>query len=251
VTSSGDTLVLLPEKYYTLNPLNTFSIPNGSFVGSVEVQLDESFLLDSNAIKLYYVIPLQITGTSADSILSGDPAISEGADPRVAGDWNTLPMDFTIFGIKFINQYHGKYLHRGRSIIRDGAENILDTVIYRERYVEQNEIWALNTIGRDAVSVSGLLRNATGGTEGNISMKLMFDENGESTVASTSDSDFPVSGTGKFIKNGDSWGGKERDAIFLNYIVNTGTSTHTIVDTLVFRDKDVRFERFTPVVLEN
>jgi hypothetical protein len=148
-----------------------------------------------------------------------------------------------------VNPYHGKYLHRGQSLISDSLDNIVDTVIYHERYVEQDEIWALNTVTIDAVIVRGMLRGSAGNL-GNIEMRLVFNANDECIISSTGNSAFPVTGTGTFVKDGDEWGGKKRDAIYLNYSVDEGTNTHRATDTLVFRDKGISFEEFLPVVLE-
>src|SRR5450759_3275444 len=44
-----------------------------------------------------------------------------------------------------INPYHGKYLHRGTSVVRD-ATFALDTTVYHQKYVVDDEIWALVTL---------------------------------------------------------------------------------------------------------
>jgi hypothetical protein len=246
-TSTNDTLKLLPAAYYTLSPANQFVIPKDKFTGEVTVQLTEAFLDDPQAFKTHYVLPLRITSSSADSVLSGK-ANAPGADRRIAGAWSVAPKDFTVFGIKFINKYHGKYLHRGKSVINDGAGNPVDTIIYRQRYVEQDEIWALQTAGRNKVTITGVLRASTG-SPGNFKMDLNFNNNGEAVITQTPGSLFNVMGTAKFIKDGDEWGNTKRDAIHLSYQVTQGSNTHVISDTLVLRDKDVRFEEFVPKVL--
>jgi hypothetical protein len=244
LTSTGDTLKPLPAAYYTLSPASSITIPSGLFYGSVEVQLTEAFLNDANAHRVHYVLPLKITGSSADTILSGYP-LFENADPRIAGQWSVTPKDFTIFGIKYVNPFHGKYLHRGQSVVRDGLGEVVETISYRQRYVEQDEVWALKTVSKDAVTLTGTLRK-TPSSPGVFNLKLIFDENNNCVVESVSG--FAASGSGKFVKDGDEWGGKKRDAIHLNFTVDDGTHTHTLSDTLVFRDKDVRFEEYVPSV---
>lgn len=246
VTSLGDTIKPLPAAYYTLSPVSRISIPNGKFYGSVEVQLTEAFLSDTMAHRVHYVIPLKITGSSADTILAGSPGIND-PDPRIAGNWIVTPKDFTLFGIKYVNPYHGRYLHRGQSVIRDGGENIVETNVYRQRFVENDEIWRLETASKDKVRLSGVLRK-TPTSPGSFNLELTFDSNNNCVITSTSG--FPASGNGKLVKDADEWGGQKRDAIHLNYTVNDGTHIHTCTDTLVFRDKDVRFEEFLPVVYQ-
>jgi hypothetical protein len=210
----------------------------------VEVQLTQAFLSDTNAHRVRYVIPLRITGSNIDTVLSGQPAV-EDADPRIAGDWITVPKDFTLFGIKYVNPYHGRYLHRGYSIVKDGLGNPVDTMVYREKFPEDNEVWRLTTVSKDAVTLSGILRKNPA-SPGSYNLKLTFDANNDCVI--TSVSGFSASGTGKFVKDGDEWGGQKRDAIHMNFTVNDGTHTHSITDTLVFRDKDIRFQEFAPVV---
>jgi len=70
--------------------------------------------------------------------------------------------------------------------------------------------------------------------------------------------DIAVSGNGEYVKDGEkkSWGNKDRDALYLNYQVQysyqypIGSATKTVkyetADTLVFRDRGVKLETFTP-----
>ena len=245
-TTGRDTLKLLPSAYYTLNPLNQISIPKGKFDGGVTVQLTEAFLNDTMSYRNCYILPVRITASSMDSILSGKSDLAN-PDPRIAVDWDTPPKNFTLFGIKFINPYHGKYLHRGQSIIKDATNVTLQTINYRQQYVEQDEIWALRTIGRNTVSVTGVVRQ-TPSSPGSFIMNLTFDANQNCTIVQNPASAFPVSGTGKFVKDGDIWGNKPRNAIHLSYQITVGTNTHFVTDTLVIRDRDVRFEEFVPVI---
>lgn len=246
-TPSSDTLEILPSKYYTLNPVNNFIIPKGKFYGEIEVQLSDAFLDDPKAFSTHYVVPVRITSTSADSILSGIP-VEGNADRRIAGHWSVRPKDFTLFGIKFVNPYHGKYLHRGKSVITSETGDIVETIVYHNQYVEQDELWALQTSGRNKVYVIGTLR-ATQGSPGNFKMDLTFNANGDCVISASDGSAFPVTGTGKFIKDGDKWGNVLRNAIHLNYKVTEGANTHIITDTLVFRDKGIAFQEYQPVII--
>jgi hypothetical protein len=45
------------------------------------------------------------------------------------------------------------------------------------------------------------------------------------------------------------WGNIKRNAIHLSYEVTQGANKHYISDTLVIRDRDVRFEEFQPKIL--
>ena len=80
-------------------------------------------------------------------------------------------------------------------------------------------------------------------------MDLVFDANCNCTVTNNPASAFVITGSGKFVKNGDSWGGIPRDAIILSYQITVAATKHIVNDTLVIRDRDARFETFVPVVM--
>lgn len=72
--------------------------------------------------------------------------------------------------------------------------------------------------------------------------------------------DIVVSGNGEYVKDGEkkSWGNKDRDALYLNYQVQykyeypKGSAPQTMkyetADTLVFRDRGIGLETFTPTL---
>jgi len=245
---NGDTLVALPQAYYTMSPIGTIVVPKGKMQGYIDVQLTDAFLNDSRAYKLRYVIPLKMTSTETDSILKGKPAISN-PDRRILTNWTIAPKDYTLFGIRYFNPYHGKYLHRGIDVLKNVSGSVVDQVIYHTLYVEKNEIWYLQTISRNQVVVTGLVRR-TSGSPGSFKMVLTFDATGNCTISQFAGSTYPVSGTGKFVTNGDEWGGKKRNAIILNYQVTDATNGqfHNVTDTLVVRDRDMHLETFNPVI---
>jgi hypothetical protein len=77
---------------------------------------------------------------------------------------------------------------------------------------------------------------------------LNFDNNGKCTVSAPATASYTVSGNGQFVKKGDMWGNEKRDVLHLKYQVIFGTTTHNLTDTLVMRDRAVKFETFTPLV---
>lgn len=247
-SNKNDTIVALPKAYYTLSPTGSMTIPKGQMTGYIDVQLTDAFLNDPRAHKLRYVIPLVLTSTETDSILQGKAAVAN-PDRRIAANWAVLPKDYTLFAIKYINPYHGQYLHRGKNIVKDAAGTQVDQVVYRTKFIEDNEIWSLTTTKRNQVLVTGAIRR-TAGSPGNFKALLTFDNSGNCTVTSDPTSAYPVTGTGKFVKEGDTWGGKKRNAIIINYQVTDSKNAqfHNATDTLVIRDRAVVLETFTPVV---
>jgi hypothetical protein len=91
---AGTSYTLLPADYYTLSNTSKFVIPSGSFIGKITVKLDSTkFLNDRKAVGYNYAIPLRLTESSADSILSIQ---------------NTK-----ILVVKYINHFEGFYDNTG------------------------------------------------------------------------------------------------------------------------------------------
>ena len=247
-----DTLRLMPSNYYSLSSTSQLVIPKGEFNGHIVVSLTDAFFEDSLAIKGFYAIPLRIVGVAgADSILHGEVSLTNTLshpDCRIAAQWSVVPKDFTIFAVKYINPYHGKYLHRGKSVVKDVSQNtIMESTIYRDRYITDNEIWSMTTTGMKKVSTQGSIKSSI--FSGSLSLVLDFADNGDCTVTGTAGSlQYSITGTGKFVKDADSFGNKDRDAIHLNYQFTDGTNSYSATDTLVVRDRGVVLETFTPTV---
>ena len=249
-SANGDEVIPMPDNYYTFPSKDTkISIPTGKLMGGVEIQLTDAFFADPRSIKNTFVIPLRIKSvTNADSVLKGQSTLSS-PDPRKAGDWNTVPKDYTLYAVKYVNPYHGTYLRRGIDVVKGNSGNTsLDTsVVYHKTYVEQDELSNLFT---RSMTQDTVLLNAK--NKGNINapfqLVLNFDNSGKVTVAGPANATYSVSGTGEFVKKGDMWGDQKRDVLYLKYQVNFATTTHNLTDTLVLRDRGVKFETFSPVV---
>lgn len=236
---------VLPPAYYTMTPLNTVTIPKGSFNGLIRVQLTDAFFNDTLAILGRYVIPLKITATSADSILQGKAAIP-GADRRVVNQWNAnqSPKDWVMFGINYVNPYHGTWLHRGRDIRTNIATSVVDTVTFRNKYIERDALIKLTTAGRKKVITNGL-GNLTGT---NRSMQINFANDkgtpGDLTITKSGTSIYTVTGTGHYqdiATSTEKWTGLTWQSMYLSYTYNDGTYIHAIKDSLVFRDRGIKF----------
>ncbi len=246
--SSKDTIRLMPQKYYSLSSSSKLVIPAGKVNGSIEVQLTDAFFDDPLAIKLGYVIPIRLANaTSLDSILRGKSS-KTNPDPRISSQWDISPKDFTMFAVKFINPYHGKYLHRGASSVKDAAGTVVENTAYRTTYIVDNEIWSLVTTAKKQVSVSGTVRSKI--VSGTLNMLLTFDDNGNCMVKENTGSAFTITGTGKFLDDADEWGNKKRDAIHLKYQFTSNGNTYSATDTLVVRDRAVVMEVYKPVVFK-
>lgn len=238
----------LPSRYYQLSDNSRIIIPKGEMSGSVYVQLTEDFLNDPNAIGptgTVYVVPLRITGATTDSVLAGKAAVPN-PDYRIGTHWEVAPKNFTLFGINYVNEYHGKFLLRGVSKQYEG-DNLKATSVYRTRDVETDRVIDVLTASRNAVTYTKDIARAAGSSPGNFTMRITFSTDGSATVTTDASSRFAVTGTAKFVKDSESWGGKPRHAIYLDYTVDDGTYLNMAKDTLVFRDKGVYFQEFKPV----
>lgn len=222
--SGGDEILALPANYYSLAS-NQIVIPKGGLTGGVEVQLTDAFFNDPKAIKNTYVVPMRMSNKgNVDSILAGK--------------------DFILYAIKYVNPWHGNYLRRGKDVIT-GTVN--QTNIRHQQYVENDEVNKLSTRSMKEVEFPVVYKDAAG-TNIYGTLLLTFDDAGKCSVSSAS-SNITATGNGAFVKRGEknSWGSKDRDAIYLNYQVNLTGMQVASTDTLVLRDRAVTMETFSPV----
>ena len=141
----------MPTDYYTLsgNQLNY----NGTHMGGVEVQLTDKFFADPDAIKTTYVVPVKMTSIvkGADQILTGTPAFEDEPAWRTdPSQWSVAPMDYTLYAIKYINQWDGSWLRRGVDQITEGGKTT--TEVRHGQYVENDEVMFLATQSLKSVS---------------------------------------------------------------------------------------------------
>ena len=270
---------ILPSSYYTIEQESPVTIPSGSEVGRIPIQLEDSFFDDPLSFAdfgdVHYVIPLKITNIEGlDSLLSGTPIVDNPIKIKL-DDWSPAPKDYTLFGIKYINKYHGQYLRRGGDRIvgssvttTDGNTETIDidtTSVYRNEFVVRDELVPVFTIGRNSVDVTNRVRRGKIASIDVVPLDLVIDENDNITITSSEGSNFEVTGSGKFVVDGDEWGGEPRNVIYLEYeykdvqtvkdsttVFGTVTSRtesildllHIVKDTLVLRNRDIKFEEF-------
>lgn len=266
----GSQINAMPSNYYSLLS-DKIKIPKGELKGAIDVQLTDDFFADPLAIKNTYVIPIQMNNVvNADTILSGE-ALFPGAKRGLDAEWSKVPKDFIFYAVKYINKWHGNYLRRGIDVVTKDGNKVTEE--RNEEYVEYDEVVKLNT-----TSLSELIYpidyKTKYGVNLNFKTDILFDQDNKCTLKeretsyqlndSTSVYNISVSGTGAFVKDGEkkSWGNKDRDAMYLDYIVNYEIKTSFPVsgaaddiqvvkyetnDTLVMRDRAVSFETFIPV----
>ena len=205
--SDGTAVTVMPENYYTLDD-NKLIIPAGKIQGGVTVHFTDAFFADANAVKNTYVIPLRITNVEgADSILKGQ--------------------DFVLCAVKYVNPWHADYLRHGVDEITTAAEKV--TVVRHNQYVENDEV-------------------IKPGKNVPCQLLLTFDNDNKCTISALT-AGFTAQGTGSFVKNGEknSMGGKDRNALYLNYTLASESlaKSQTTTDTLVVRNRGIKQEYFT------
>lgn len=217
-------VVPMPGKYFSLAS-NTIVIPKGTIAGGVEVQFTDAFFEDTNSIRNNYVIPLKMTSvTNADTILSDK--------------------NFVLYAIKYVNPWHGNYLRRGKDVV---TGSVSQTIIRHKQFVEQDDVNKLSTRSMSDVGFPVVVKDVVGNNI-NVMLVVKVDASGNCIISSATNG-ITVTGNGKFVKRGEknSWGSKDRDALYLNYQINLTGMQVVTTDTLVLRDRAVAMETFSPV----
>jgi len=257
----GTPVKALPRSYYTLGS-NTITIAKGQMTGCVDIQLTDDFFADPLATQLTYVLPVRMVSAS-DSILSGE-AKSGVTSPNIvdAGDWDTQPMNYTLYGLKYKNKYHGCWLSKGTDRLNvEGRDSTItrmpdDWEDASLVYLTTESLWQ----ARYAVSVNINTLDSKG--KATIATKtcdllLTFDDDGRCTVGTDTEG-CTASGSGQWTYHGatKAWNKKDRDQITLDYNITFSylsggesvTTTLQTSETLVMRDRQSKYETFSYTV---
>ena len=277
-----ENVTAMPSDYYSLSDNGKMIIKKGSkMIGGVVVQLTDAFFNDPLSLSAHYVIPLVITGVkNADRILAGTQADGVSSPNRLnPEDWKVLPKDYTLFAVKYINPYDLIYLRRGTdNITEDGDQRTVERPEVKQgdppkNHPEDDEVIKLSSISLNEIEFP-VNNHRNNNVNLNMTFKLNFSTNqtctfangawkdnqlvDEYTGANFRVFDITVSGNGEYRSDGEknSWGNKDRDALYLNYTVEykvenpLGSAPQAIkyvtTDILVFRDRDVSLETFEP-----
>lgn len=241
---TGNDVVALPSSHYTLES-NQIVIPSGKVLGGVTVNLTDQFFADPLSTELNYVIPVVMTNVSgADSILVG--LAKDGvANPKLtnSGDWATEPKNYILYAVKYISKYDANYLRRG---VDNYSGALSGTNVRHAQYVEKDESLQdqFSTVGINTVEWARPTQDAEK-NDVDCRLRLSFDGEGNCVITSANGV-VEASGTGKYVVDGDkkSWGGEDRDALYLDYTIKYSGITCATKDTLVVRDRGVKAEWF-------
>lgn len=232
-------LVPMPASYYKLAS-NQISIPKGQIMGGVEVQLTDAFFADEKSVGENYVIPMLMTGVQgADSILQGKPVVQ---NPVLTSseNWSVQPRNFVLYAVKYVNPWHGQYLRRGVDNATIGGAS--KVIVRHEQFVEKDEAVNVSTKSMKDNLLTLKTKDAAG-KDVSYTIRMSFTEDG-ACILSSGSQNAVVSGSGKFVSKGEknSLGGKDRNAIYLDYTVNLTENNIQLAtkDTLVLRTRNVQ-----------
>ena len=245
--NTGAKVIPMPSSYYQLLS-DKIAISSGSIFGGVKVKLTDAFFADPLALTANYVIPLRMTEVAgADSILQGRPSIP---DPNrcIDAHWAVKPKDYVLYAVRFINPWHGNYLRRGTDVITL-ADGTASALVRHKAYVEYDQLVKITTSGLKS-TILPLSVKGSDGKDVKFNLELTFADDQSCTVSGSS-ATYNITGTGKFVKLGEkkSIGGKDRNALYLDYAVDFTTLgiKYNTKDTLVVRDRAITAEYFTVV----
>lgn len=210
-------LKLLPAEYYQLSNNSEIVIPKGSFLGTIDLTLNENFIADKDAHDLYYALPVEITSTSADSVLAGK--------------------EHTIIAIKYQNKYYGSYWIKGIDHTLNEANEIVSSYRYSNADLVTNNYTIFSTMAVDSSIVSYVGLDISG----NNSMKLAINNEGNVTISSAASTDISmIDGTGNYM-------GSEKQ-FYLDYSYMKGAEKHQVKDTLYYFDTPVKLETWMGLI---
>ena len=267
----------LPHDFYNYEDVKNATINyNGDSRGYLEIQFTDKFFENAktSSADTTYVIPVRMTGVKGiDALQSGTPN-KEGAIRQNANDWTVLPMDYTLYCVRYMNPWQAKYIRRGVDIVTENASDESkktitsyvrkDFSLYNsdiEHYsqmdpsnpVNQNdEICAIKTKNMKQAIFPVSIKNS--GASIPCNLILTFKDDNTCTI-STDDENVIATGTGEFITKGTErseykdyqWGSIEgkpvqRDILRLAYKVDfSGTGKDIQVetaDTLVVQTRE-------------
>lgn len=157
----GSGFELMPEEYYELESPNKMSVKKENLpIASVTVKFTDAFYADPLSTTNHYAIPFGIVASSCDSIL---------VDKRT-----------TIVAVKYISNYHGTYLVKGKIDTLDGSDQVVSSVNYGSHELASTYTRSTVTMAKDKIVVEGL--GNTFPAKADEKLLLTFGSNGSLTV---------------------------------------------------------------------
>ncbi|NLR93463.1 DUF1735 domain-containing protein [Flammeovirga agarivorans] len=210
---------LLPEEYYTLGHTSEMVVEPGTFQGLVEINFTDAFYDDPKAITNHYALPLLITQSTADSVLTGST------------ENGVLAKNYMIPVFKFIHYLEGNWYHHGVDTSFDPQGDTLVSNVYSHKDMVKNDVWILNTLAKNKVSTNGIGSTNNGRLQINISS--------DNVVEVEPFEGSPITE----VTNNLSEYNANTNELYLDYnYSDTDGIKHHVMDTLTFRNLDMELE---------
>jgi len=211
-------LTLLPPSYYTLSDETTMKVRDKAVaIADVDISFTDAFYADPLSTSLHYALPLEITGSSCDSIVSSKST--------------------TIVAVKYESTYAGTYWVQGSVETLDENGNVVSTDSYNNNDLSTNITRTLSTINRTKLERKGLANFPTS----TLNQKLIVTFNGTDLTLSSADDGVEVlDGTGTYDP--------DAKTLSLDYKFVVDGVTYHSVETLTLRQdivKDLRYEEWS------
>ena len=269
----------LPHDFYNYEDVKNATINyNGDSRGYLEIQFTDKFFENAktSSADTTYVIPVRMTGvTGIDALLSGTPN-KENPIRQNANDWSILPKDYTLYCVRYMNPWQGKYIRRGVDEVTEAEDGSVWTHIRKDStlYLSDPGRYTINLVHQkdEVVGITTKSLNVANfpiTVERNVDAKkkarqslpcnLILTFNGDDCTITTTDANVEVSGTGKFIAKGTErseyaefqWGSLngelvQRDILDLSYTIKfkkgmvLGHDNEKDEDILLAEDVDVK-----------
>lgn len=262
--ADGRPVKAMPASYYTYTT-DRMVIKKGEVLGGVRIELTDAYFADPASAELNYVIPVVMVEGS-ERIISGVAKDGVENPDRLNKDhWSTVPMDYTLYAVKYKNPYHGCWLSKGvDKIDNNGAASTVD---------RQADLWenaslrylTTKSLTRSAYTFTHIVPfiDAEGAeAEKTLTCEMLIDidNNGTCTI-STQSAGCTATGNGKWTRLGEpkAWGDRDRDKLELSYtyvidyVINEQTGQHATYkvscdEVLCMRDRQNRLEEFSYIL---
>lgn len=208
-----DGKTIMPANYYTLEDVNTITIPAGETQGYLPVTMDSAlFLADSLSMTGDYVIPVRLTGSQdVDSIVEGK--------------------DYQVMSVSYWAKQHGYYYYNGTSVKKENG-SIVSSDHYESLRSENDGIRELSTVGPTKLKMVAATKGPDP-SKGVYSVLIDVPTHGGGNVVISSAID---SGAG-VTPEGASTYDEENKTFILNYAYSADGFDYSVSDTLVFRNR--------------
>ena len=250
----------MPSSYYSLAS-NKIAY-NGDSRGYVEVQFTDALFNDPKAIENTYVNPLLMTGVNGiDQILTGTPRQGFSPTRPNSEEWATLPKDYVLYCVKYMNPWQGMYIGRGvdnvteRGKVTQVVRQDFSLVNSDLEHLKENPVNANDEVcGITTKNMTQAIFPVSFKTSGaSLSCNLILTFDGNNCTISTDDENVTATGSGEFISKGTErqeykdfqWGSNngqpvQRDILRLAYDVNFSKKNVQVStnDTLVVQTRE-------------